>query len=51
MIAAGLRLGISKRELLTEYYPDELTRVFAKYAELANPKEKPEEAYGDALWH
>lgn len=50
MIAAGLKIGISKRELMEDYYPDELTLVFERYAELTNPKEKPEETYADALW-
>ena len=51
MIAAGLKIGISKRELLEDYYPDELALVFSEYARLSMPpEERVEEAYGDDLW-
>lgn len=50
MIAAGLKIGISKRELMEDYYPDELTLVFERYAQLTHPKDEPQEAYADALW-
>lgn len=48
LIAAGLKMGISKRELLEDYYPGELAVVFAQYAALGEPE--PEESYADELW-
>lgn len=33
LIALGLRMGIGKKELLCDYYPDELPALFAAYAE------------------
>lgn len=50
MIAAGLKIGISKRELLEDYYPDELPLIFESYAELSNPKERVDLVYADE-WH
>lgn len=51
LIAAGLKIGISKRELLNDYYPDELALVFSEYARLSNPREEEiQDAYGDELW-
>ena len=51
LIAAGLKIGISKRELLEDYYPDELALVFSEYARLSMPpEERVEEAFGDDLW-
>lgn len=34
MIAQGLTVGISKRELLEDYYPDEIHAVFGEYTVL-----------------
>lgn len=48
LIAAGLKIGISKRELLEEYYPGELAVIFEQYAALSEPE--PEETYADDLW-
>lgn len=51
LIAAGLKIGISKRELLEDYYPDELALVFSEYARLSGPpEEREEEVYGEDLW-
>lgn len=34
MIAQGLTIGISKRELLEDYYPDELPLIFEAWGEI-----------------
>ena len=41
IVVAG-KIGISKRQLLEDYYYDEIPIIFEKYAELNNPKEKDE---------
>ena len=35
-------LGISKRELMRDYYPDELPLIFEAWAELHGAKKEPE---------
>lgn len=37
MIAYGLSIGIGKRALLEDYYPDELQAVFGEYNVLHRP--------------
>ena len=37
LIAQGLMMGISKRELLCDYYPDELATVFGAWSDLHAP--------------
>lgn len=34
MIAQGLTIGISKRELLEDYYPDELPLIFEAWGKI-----------------
>lgn len=34
MIAQGLTIGISKRELLEDYYPDEVPLIFEAWGEI-----------------
>lgn len=34
LIVQGLAIGIDKRALLTDYYPDELPALFEAYAQL-----------------
>lgn len=34
MIAQGLTIGISKRALLEDYYPDEIQAVFAAWGDI-----------------
>lgn len=53
MIAAGLKIGIGKRELLEDYYLDELPLIFEQYSALSG--EDPdggtaEEAFADDIW-
>lgn len=43
------KIGISKRQLLEDYYYDEIPIIFEKYAELNNPKEKVEEVGWDQM--
>ena len=45
LIVQGLAIGIQKRALLTDYYPDELPALFEAYAQLhgAARVEKAEE--------
>ena len=40
LIASGLRIGVSKRELLEDYYLDELVLVFEAYSEPRGEKEE-----------
>lgn len=42
MIVFGLHIGIGKRELLDDYYPDEIEAIFETYNELHSRKEKEE---------
>ena len=44
----ALKLGISKAELMQEYYFDELPLIFERYNALFNAAKK-EEAYADDL--
>ncbi len=48
IVVAG-KIGISKRQLLEDYYYDEIPIIFEKYAELNNPKEKVEEVGWDQM--
>ena len=49
MIAQGLSLGISKRELLEDYYPGELEAIFLEHNILHNPEAYIEEVHVDPL--
>ena len=46
----ALKLGISKSELMREYYFDEIPLIFERYNALFNAQNKEEEAYADDLW-
>ncbi|HMM32065.1 MAG TPA: hypothetical protein PKB13_09845 [Clostridia bacterium] len=47
----GLKLGISKAELMREYYFDEIPLIFDRYNALFGGGEgKKEDAYADDLW-
>ena len=48
IVVAG-KIGITKRQLLEDYYYDEIPIIFEKYAELNNPKEKDEEVGWDQI--
>lgn len=48
MIVCARHIGISKRELLEDYYYDEIPLIFEKYNDLHNP-DKDEEVYIDQL--
>jgi hypothetical protein len=48
IVVAG-KIGISKRQLLEDYYYDEIPIIFEKYAELNDPKEKVEEVGWDQM--
>lgn len=37
MIAAGLSIGIGKRELMEDYYPEELGEIIGQWNELHDP--------------
>ena len=37
MIASGLTMGISKRELLEDYYMDEIADIIGEWNRLHNP--------------
>ncbi len=37
LIATGLKIGISKRELMEDYYPDELSLIFEAYVDTLTP--------------
>jgi len=40
----GLSIGISKRELLEDYYPDEVAAIFSAWSDIHGAaQEKPEE--------
>ena len=43
-------MGISKRELLEDYYLDEIGMIFDEYLALSNPGETVEEVYADDIW-
>lgn len=38
----GLHIGISKRELLEDYYPEEIEAIFAAYNDLHGKKKEEE---------
>lgn len=42
MIAQGLTIGISKRELLEDYYPDEVPLIFEAWGEMHGVKAEKE---------
>ena len=46
----GIKLGISKAELMHEYYFDEIPLVFDRYNALSNGDSKKEDAFADDLW-
>jgi hypothetical protein len=48
IVVAG-KIGITKRQLLEDYYYDEIPIIFEKYSELNNPKEKDEEVGWDQM--
>lgn len=53
MIAAGLKIGIGKRELLEDYYLDELPLIFEQYNVLSGAEGAggtAEEAFADDIW-
>jgi hypothetical protein len=52
LIVAGLAIGISKKELLEDYYWDEIPLIFEAYSRLHDTKKKEEveEAYIDDIW-
>lgn len=52
LIVAGLAIGISKKELLEDYYWDEVPLIFESYSKLHSSKkeETVEEAYIDDIW-
>lgn len=53
MIAAGLKIGIGKRELLEDYYLDELPLIFEQYGALSKVDPEGgeiEEAFADDIW-
>jgi hypothetical protein len=43
LIAQGIAIGIGKRDLLSDYYPDELPALFAEYAAIQGLGEADEE--------
>lgn len=43
------KIGISKRQLLEDYYYDEIPIIFEKYAELNNHQEEIEEVGWDQI--
>jgi hypothetical protein len=43
------KIGITKRQLLEDYYYDEIPIIFEKYAELNNAKEKDEQVGWDQM--
>lgn len=48
IVVAG-KIGITKRQLLEDYYYDEIPIIFEKYTELSNTKEKEEEVGWDQM--
>lgn len=52
LIVSALELGISKKELLEDYYWDEIPLIFERYNALHSSKkeETTEEAYIDDIW-
>lgn len=48
LIVCARHIGISKRELLEDYYYDEIPLIFKKYNDLHNP-DKDEEVYWDQM--
>lgn len=48
MIVCARAIGISKKELLEDYYYDEISMIFKKYSELHKP-DKDEEVYWDQI--
>lgn len=53
MIAAGLTMGIGKRQLLEDYYMDELPIIFEQYAALKGTGEQTgtaREAFANDIW-
>ena len=46
----ALKLGISKAELMQEYYFDEIPLIFERYNAIFNGEKKEEEAFADDLW-
>ena len=45
-IAICIKIGISKKELLEDYYPDEIPIIMQEYAELNKITEKQNEEVG-----
>ncbi len=49
IVVAG-KIGITKRQLLEDYYYDEISIIFEKYGELSkDPKDKDEEVGWDQI--
>jgi|GEM_PF-4912428 len=46
----GVKLGISKGELMQEYYFDEIPLIFERYSALFGEKSQEKDAYADDLW-
>ena len=46
----AIKLGISKAELMQEYYFDEIPLIFERYSALFGGKEQEKEAFADDLW-
>ena len=45
-IAICVKIGISKREFLNDYYPDEIPIIMEEYAELNKVQDKDEQEVG-----
>lgn len=49
LIVQGLAIGIDKRALLTDYYPDELPVLFEAYAQLHGTARREPETETDVM--
>jgi len=49
LVSQALSIGIGKRELLEDYYPDELEHIFGEYSAIHGTDDEVEEEHVGAL--